>query len=208
MFQDAQYSEVYIFPRLPIPFVVLLKSWYPPVPNAMAPSFPTPQNALASKQWDLCQKQTPPIPWKLKKKNECMVLVLVQAPRNLLAPSNYSVSSGKNCAILLGSPNAVLSIGLCGVGGFSSWLCCPCGCGKSLSDILFFLMFPCDGACCGGGGLASAAIFTDRTSMLFGTLPDEIVARARWLEASNGVVVCGACEGTDRIRLKGTFGPR
>lgn len=54
-----------------------------------------------------------------------------------------NVSSGKNRAILWGSPNDALSTGLIGLGDSVPLVeGGPCNCSKSPSVILFFLMLP------------------------------------------------------------------
>lgn len=93
-----------------------------------------------------------------------------------IAPQGYSASSGKKRPILAGSPKeVVLSIGLNGAGDSSSPLGCPCARGKSLSDILFFLMLPCGGVR-SGVDTASVKTMADRASV---TLPASMGALNR-----------------------------
>lgn len=129
----------------------------------------------------------------------------------MFAPYGDSVSSGKKRAILAGSPNAGLSCGLSGVGGPAS-LDGLCACGKSFSDILFFLMFPCAGGLAAVPCLVSGWLFIDRTSALLGLVAKDIVTRSRGgaekLVDISGVVVREIWGVIERIMLNGIVGPR
>lgn len=105
-----------------------------------------------------------------------------QSRPHMFRLTNYgeSVSSGKNRAILAGSPNpdTTLSLGLTGVGGPASAADCPGNDGKSLSDILFFLILPCAGGLACELALVSGQAFTDLISGSLGWQTNDTVARS------------------------------